>query len=190
MTSSTAVELVTTVTGGDYERAVDTANTRGGSTRAVAEHLLNLGQDQRPAGMHTTVAELERSHRQLHDVEYDGDTYWLQIDHHEGVYALYRRTDAGRDASPEDDPISTERTITVDLTIDNFYPDETIQTFVLSAVVAAPPQSLAEDDLQDWAADELFAFTGTGRTTGDSSYDVTVTGSSEAALLGRCFEFG
>ncbi|MFD2024125.1 MULTISPECIES: hypothetical protein [Promicromonospora] len=86
--------------------------------------------------------------------------------------------------------MSTEnRTITVDLTIDNFYPGETVQTFVLSAVVGAP-ESFVEDELQDWATDELFEFTGTGRTHGDSSYDVTITGSSEAALLGRSFEFG
>ena len=86
--------------------------------------------------------------------------------------------------------MSTEnRTITVDLTIDNFYSGETVQTFVLSAVVEAP-ESFVEDELQDWAVDELFEFTGTGRPDGDSSYDVTVTGSSKAALLGRTFEFG
>ena len=80
-------------------------------------------------------------------------------------------------------------TITVDLTIDNFYPGKTVQTFVLSAVVEAP-ESFVKDELQGWATDKLFEFTGTGRTDGDSSYKVTITGSSEAALLGRSFEFG
>lgn len=80
-------------------------------------------------------------------------------------------------------------TITVDLTIDNFYPNKTVQTFVQSAVVEAP-ESFGKDELQGWATDELFEFTGTGRTDGESSYEVTITGSSEAALLGRSFEFG
>lgn len=91
MSTATPVELVAKVTGEAYERAVDDANAHGGSTQAVAEHLLSLGQDRSPASVRTTVADLEDSTRQLHGVEHKGARYWLQIDHHERVYTLYRR---------------------------------------------------------------------------------------------------
>lgn len=42
----------------------------------------------------------------------------------------------------------------------------------------------------DWAYDNLFPLTGTGRTEGDAWYDVLITDSSNEELIGRTFYFG
>jgi hypothetical protein len=82
-----------------------------------------------------------------------------------------------------------ENTITVSLKVENIYPDDIVVNTVLDATVEAP-ETLESPGLDEWAFDELFPFTGTGRTDGASAYDITVTASSEPALVGRNFEFG
>lgn len=79
--------------------------------------------------------------------------------------------------------------VTVDLKIDNIYPDEVIQTLVHNKPVPAPT-TLGEDELHEWAMEHLFPFTGTGREDGDSSYEITITHSSEQKLVERVFEIG
>jgi hypothetical protein len=41
-----------------------------------------------------------------------------------------------------------------------------------------------------WGREHIYQFTGTGRTDGDSWYDVTITASSRPELIGRTFQFG
>lgn len=105
MNAGCEAELVARAEGEDYERVVDAANALGGSTQAVTEHLLARGQDDGSASVRTIAAELEESRHQLHEVENDGARYWLQVDHHERVYALYRRVSAaepGTSARPKE----------------------------------------------------------------------------------------
>lgn len=78
--------------------------------------------------------------------------------------------------------------ITVSLSIANIYPDEIITTTADETVPA--PEAFDDETLEEWAADELLEFTGTGRTEGDSSYEITIVASTEAQLVGRTFEFG
>lgn len=54
--------------------------------------------------------------------------------------------------------------------------------------VAAPPES---DDLDDWAYNNLFPHTGTGRDHEESGYFAEIVDCPErAALVGREFEWG
>lgn len=84
---------------------------------------------------------------------------------------------------------STVPTVTVDLTIENIYPNEVIQTLVHNEPVPVPT-SLDRDELDEWAMEHLFPFTGTGREDGDSSYTIRITGSSEQQLVDHVFEMG
>ena len=80
-------------------------------------------------------------------------------------------------------------TITVSLAIDNIYPGEVIRTSAKNVVVPAPEDVSDTGALEEWAAEHLLAYTGTGRVDGDSSYDLTVTASQMPELIGRTFEF-
>jgi hypothetical protein len=81
--------------------------------------------------------------------------------------------------------------ITISMKIENRYGDGTvIPTSVADAVIPAPPDGADADALNDWAHTYLFSFTGTGRETGDSWYDVTVTASSDPTMVGTTYEFG
>jgi hypothetical protein len=82
---------------------------------------------------------------------------------------------------------STVPTVTVDLTIENIYPDAVIQTLVHNEPVPVPT-SLDRDELDEWAMEHLFPVTGTGREDGDSSYTIRVTRSSDQQLVGQVFE--
>ena len=83
-----------------------------------------------------------------------------------------------------------DETITISLAIENRYDDGTmIPTQVAGAVVPAPPTG-DEDALQAWAYEHIHPLTGTGRTHGDSWYDVTVTACSDPSLIGETYEFG
>lgn len=76
--------------------------------------------------------------------------------------------------------------VTVSLRIENTYADgETVTTTVDTTV--SPP---TWDELDEWAWEEIFPHTGTGKTDGDSWYDVKITASSEPRLVGRKFEYG
>jgi len=80
----------------EYEDAVDAANARGGSTEAVVKHLAqwDFGEETDGAASvngYTDLSELESLPHQLHEVDHGGLHYWLQLDHHLGIYGLYRR---------------------------------------------------------------------------------------------------
>ena len=81
--------------------------------------------------------------------------------------------------------------INVTLEIDNIYDGDTIQTTVQTSL--PPPPSLDHDseEYSDWEYDYIFTHTGTGRTSGDSGYFVTVTASDRPEMLpvGTEFEF-
>lgn len=79
--------------------------------------------------------------------------------------------------------------VTVDLQIENVYPDLATTTH-LDGVHVRPPSTLAGEALDDWGAEELFPLTGTGRDGGDSAYEVSITGSSDPSLVGLSFNFG
>lgn len=81
--------------------------------------------------------------------------------------------------------------VTVSLEIKNHYADGThITTVVKGRIVEQPWDLDDEDELADWAMQELFEFTGTGRTEGDSAYDITITASNDHRLVGKTFEIG
>lgn len=91
-----------------------------------------------------------------------------------------------------EEPSRTEvRSIVISLAIENRYPGGLmIPTEVVDAVIPAPP---AEDDaaaMDAWEYDYIFSCTGTGRTDGDSWYDVMVTACSNPALVGKMYAFG
>lgn len=86
---------IISVTGDDYETAVDQANDKGGSTDAVVEYLAqwDTGDEiDRAATIngHTRLSDLEKQRHPFHIVDYDSHVYYLQADHHLGFYALYR----------------------------------------------------------------------------------------------------
>ena len=82
--------------------------------------------------------------------------------------------------------------INVTLEIDNIYDGDTIQTTVQTSL--PPPPSLDHDseEYSDWEYDYIFTHTGTGRTSGDSGYFVTVTASDRPgdAPPARAWVFG
>ena len=82
--------------------------------------------------------------------------------------------------------------ITVSLTIENTYDDgDEITTHVTDAVIPAPPSANdIGNALDEWSWMYLFPLTGTGRHSGDSWYDVTITACSDPALVGQTCEFG
>lgn len=77
----------------------------------------------------------------------------------------------------------------IDLSIQNIYPDEVVTTTVTGLTVPAPDDYDTET-LDAWAQQHLFEHTGTGRTDGESGYDITITASTDSRLLRRTFEFG
>jgi len=80
---------------------------------------------------------------------------------------------------------------TIDLEIENVYADgRKIVTRVMDALVQAPQKDSDEEALAEWAWDQLFPFTGTGRYEGDAWYQVFVTACDVPSLGGRKFEFG
>lgn len=83
-------------------------------------------------------------------------------------------------------------TITVSLKIENTYElYDDVTTYKTNEVIPAPP-TLEEDSeaYREWASEHIREFTGVGHEDGDSWYDVTITDSSEPALIGRTFEWG
>lgn len=83
-------------------------------------------------------------------------------------------------------------TITVSLDIDNVYElYGSIKTNVTDEVILAPPTTDRESEAwREWAYDNLFPFTGTGRVEGNAAYFATVTASSDESLVGEEFEWG
>lgn len=80
--------------------------------------------------------------------------------------------------------------VTVGLEIRNHYADGTLITTVVNGVTVEKPWDFDDDELADWAMQELFEFTGTGRPEGDSAYDITITASNDHRLVGKTFEIG
>ena len=81
--------------------------------------------------------------------------------------------------------------ITISLAIENRYDDGSmIPTSVTDAVIPAPPPDTDEEATSAWEWEHILPFTGTGRTDGDSWYDVTVTACSDPTMIGKTYEFG
>ena len=78
---------------------------------------------------------------------------------------------------------------TVDLEIENVYPDA-MSTTHLTNIDVTPPSALTDEALDDWADEELFPLTGTGREGGNPMYQVSINGSSDSRLIGLSFSFG
>lgn len=74
----------------------------------------------------------------------------------------------------------------IKLHIENYYDGDVVITEPV-AYVTVPD----DDDIEDWADDQILPLTGTGRTEGNSAYFVTITEfSARPDLVGRKFEFG
>ncbi|RNH99664.1 hypothetical protein EEZ25_21980 [Micromonospora aurantiaca] len=86
---------------------------------------------------------------------------------------------------------TTSELISISLAIENRYEGgDMIPTTVTGALIPAPP-ARGDADAQDaWEYEHIFSFTGTGRTSGNSWYDVTVTACSDPSLIGKTYEFG
>lgn len=81
--------------------------------------------------------------------------------------------------------------VEMDLDIENRYEDGTmIPTQCRNVVVVAPPPESDAQAYDEWAYTHIFNRTGTGRTKGNSFYDVTITKCSDPRLVGRTFEWG
>lgn len=80
--------------------------------------------------------------------------------------------------------------ITFDLAIENTYEGGDTATTTAKVVAPPPPEDPGERD--EWAFKHIYPRTGTGRVSGDSWYDATVTASSHPDLLpvGTTFDFG
>lgn len=82
--------------------------------------------------------------------------------------------------------------IELELYIENYYDGDMVVTTPTARVPS--PAGLSEDELEDWADDNLFEHTGTGQTEGNSAYTVKITAADPAdavpGLVGREFEFG
>ncbi|MFI9629257.1 hypothetical protein [Streptomyces sp. NPDC052042] len=85
------VELVAHVTGEHYEEIVDKADSIGGSTAAVVEQLLHLAPAAPATAENIPLSRVWQRHGQVHHVEYHGSGYWLQFDHLQRFYTLYRQ---------------------------------------------------------------------------------------------------
>jgi hypothetical protein len=97
---------------------------------------------------------------------------------------------------PMTDEATAGPTITISLDIKNSYElYPTARTTVTDQVIPAPPEPTGDEDadrtaMDEWAQETIYQFTGTGRTSGDSWYTVTVTACSNPALVDREFDFG
>lgn len=76
----------------------------------------------------------------------------------------------------------------VKIKVDNVYDNGTI-TETKEVEIPLPPDQLG-DDYDEWAYDNLFCHTGTGRTHGEAGYFVEVLESELASLVGEKFEWG
>lgn len=86
----------------------------------------------------------------------------------------------------------TEKPITISLEIENRYEfGGMVVTHVTDEPITGPPTLDEEAEAYgQWAYDAIYPFTGTGRPSGKSWYDVTVTACTKPELVGRTFEFG
>jgi hypothetical protein len=81
--------------------------------------------------------------------------------------------------------------VTISATIENTYElYADVTTYEVGVVVPAPPADETSDAYMVWGQEHIAALTGTGRPRGDAWYDVTITASTDPALLGRDFAFG
>lgn len=82
-----------------------------------------------------------------------------------------------------------EPKIAVTLDIENIYPDGTIRTIVETEI--DNPLDEADEGYSDWEYDNIFIHTGTGETSGDAGYFVTIEKSSRPDLIpvGAQYEF-
>lgn len=78
---------------------------------------------------------------------------------------------------------------TVTLEIENAYADETVLNIYSDVIVPTPTEDDFAD-LDEWSAENLVPFTGTGehRSGDDSYYTITITHSTLAKLIGHTYE--
>lgn len=103
---TTRLVHIVTLTGQDYDEAVQAAEAEGGSVDAVAEHLAqwDTGTETDQAALlwphdMPTIQDLECQRHQLHTARAGGLTYHVQIDHGLRMYALYRPTLSAEEAA-------------------------------------------------------------------------------------------
>ena len=82
-------------------------------------------------------------------------------------------------------------TIKLRATFENIYEDGEEVTNVYDLDVPEPEVGLNEDQWEEWAYDNLFPWTGTGREDGDAGYFVTIDQcEARPDLVGKEFEWG
>lgn len=81
-------------------------------------------------------------------------------------------------------------TVELRLHIENRYEDGSMVVTHRTVHVPPPPPESDVDDYDEWAWEFVHVATGTGRTTGEAWYDVTITAASDPRLAGRLFAFG
>lgn len=74
--------------------------------------------------------------------------------------------------------------------VDNIYEDGTEVTVTEEADIEEPWGEPDTDDWEDWADEQLFPLTGTGKTEGDAGYFLEITACEDASLVGQKFEWG
>lgn len=81
--------------------------------------------------------------------------------------------------------------ITLDVTFTSIYEGGEESVVATTLKVEAPPEGFTEDELEMWADDVLFPYTGTGRTEGDAGYFAKITACPDMdELTGAEFEWG
>ncbi|MBU2698854.1 MULTISPECIES: hypothetical protein [Pimelobacter] len=84
---------------------------------------------------------------------------------------------------------TTEATVTLKVRIENYSAQGEEVLAYETATVPALPRGASAGDRQNWFDDHLFALTGTGQTTGDWCYFLTIVEASDEALIGQSFEW-
>lgn len=80
-------------------------------------------------------------------------------------------------------------TFSIELHITNTY--EELDDPIVTTPTAQVPLPEPDEDLDEWAQENLYDLTGTGHETGDSWYDVEITKfDARPDLVGRVFELG
>lgn len=75
----------------------------------------------------------------------------------------------------------------IEFKVENIYDGDTITNEFVKDL--RPPE--VDENLDEWAEEELFHFTGTGRESGNSAYVLTITACEDQPdLVDKIFEWG
>lgn len=87
--------------------------------------------------------------------------------------------------------MSEAATVTISATIENTYELYAgVTTYAVDEEVPAPPAAEDSEEYSEWGWKHIHPLTGAGHPDGESWYDVTITESTDPALVGRKFAFG